>query len=254
LQSSVSVVAPESRAVGHYGVAVTRREAAFAERTPEGAARRSLPLTFLAGAAIGVLGGLIGLGGAEFRLPLLIGVFGFVALQAVILDKAMSLIVVLTALPARLLSIPFSEVAGHWSIIANLLAGSLVGAWLGATWATRMRSATLYRVLAVLLVLIAVALRPLQPGRQLRRPRSAAGSRPRDGGWVRRGHPAGRTAAGCRPGCRADPAAGRTADRLGVEGLAPPVTGVGASYLRVLPAARPAAAATSTASAAKVAG
>ena len=40
----------------------------------------------------------------------------------------------------------------------NLLAGSLVGAWVGATWATRMRSATLYRVLAVLLVMIAAAL------------------------------------------------------------------------------------------------
>jgi hypothetical protein len=49
-------------------------------------------------------------GGAEFRLPLLIGVFGFAALQAVILNKAMSLIVVLTALPARLFAIPFLEV------------------------------------------------------------------------------------------------------------------------------------------------
>ncbi|MFD3610870.1 hypothetical protein ACFWXA_22835 [Streptomyces atroolivaceus] len=33
----------------------------------------SAPLAFGAGAAIGVLGGMIGLGGAEFRLPLLIG-------------------------------------------------------------------------------------------------------------------------------------------------------------------------------------
>ena len=41
---------------------------------------------------------------------------------------------------------------------ANLLAGSLIGAWTGATWAIRMRSTTLYRVLAALLVLIAVAL------------------------------------------------------------------------------------------------
>ena len=40
----------------------------------------------------------------------------------------------------------------------NLLAGSLVGAWLGASWATRMLVATLYKVLAVLLVLIAAAL------------------------------------------------------------------------------------------------
>jgi hypothetical protein len=46
----------------------------------------SLWWAFAAGAAIGVL---IGLGGAEFRLPLLVGVFGFAALQAVILNKAM---------------------------------------------------------------------------------------------------------------------------------------------------------------------
>ena len=37
-------------------------------------ATQSLPSTFIAGALIGVLGGMIGLGGAEFRLPLLIGV------------------------------------------------------------------------------------------------------------------------------------------------------------------------------------
>ena len=55
-----------------------------------------MPWAFVAGAAVGVLGGLIGLGGAEFRLPLLIGVFGFAALAAVIMNKAMSLIVVLS--------------------------------------------------------------------------------------------------------------------------------------------------------------
>jgi uncharacterized membrane protein YfcA len=101
---------------------------------------------------------MIGLGGAEFRLPLLLGLFAFAALQAVILNKAMSLVVVLTALPARLVAVPLPELAAHWSVAVNLLAGSLVGAWLGAAWATRMRSATLYRVLAVLLVLIAAAL------------------------------------------------------------------------------------------------
>ena len=60
---------------------------------------RAWPVVFTVGALIGVLGGLIGLGGAEFRLPLLISVFGFAALQAVIMNKAMSLIVVLTAYP-----------------------------------------------------------------------------------------------------------------------------------------------------------
>ncbi|MEV4158256.1 sulfite exporter TauE/SafE family protein [Nocardia salmonicida] len=122
------------------------------------ARRDAVVLVFSAGAVIGVLGGLIGLGGAEFRLPLLIGLFGFAALHAVILNKAMSLIVVLTALPARLIALPYSEVSQHWTIAVNLLAGSLVGAWLGAGWATRMASRTLYRVLALLLVLIAAAL------------------------------------------------------------------------------------------------
>jgi uncharacterized membrane protein YfcA len=112
----------------------------------------------IAGAAVGLLGGLIGLGGAEFRLPLLIGLFGFAALQAVILNKAMSLVVVLTALPARLLTVPPGDIAEQWPVVLNLLAGSLLGAWLGASWAVRMRTATLYRVLAGMLILIAVAL------------------------------------------------------------------------------------------------
>ncbi|MGW1179244.1 sulfite exporter TauE/SafE family protein [Kitasatospora sp. NPDC002543] len=119
---------------------------------------RSMPLVFGAGTAIGVLGGMIGLGGAEFRLPLLIGLFGFAALSAVILNKAMSLVVVLTALPARLAAVPASQLAAHWPVAVNLLAGSLLGAWAGAGWAVRMRSATLYRVLAVLMVLMAAAL------------------------------------------------------------------------------------------------
>jgi len=119
---------------------------------------RSAPAAFAGGAVIGALGGLIGLGGAEFRLPLLIGMFRFQALQAVILNKAMSLIVVASALPFRSFAVPFSAVVAHWPIIVNLLAGSLVGAWCGASWATRLASHTLYRILAILLVLIAVVL------------------------------------------------------------------------------------------------
>jgi len=80
---------------------------------------------FGGGAIIGALGGLTGLGGAEFLLPLLIGEFRFAALQAVIL---------------------------------NLLAGSLLGAWFGAGWATRLASQMIYRVIAGLLLGIAVVL------------------------------------------------------------------------------------------------
>ncbi|WP_225769584.1 sulfite exporter TauE/SafE family protein [Inquilinus sp. Marseille-Q2685] len=120
--------------------------------------RRSLSAAFVGGGVIGTLGGLIGLGGAEFRLPLLIGIFRFVALEAVILNKAMSLVVVASALLFRTKAVPVEDVLAHWPVIVNLLAGSLVGAWFGAGWATRLRSETLYRVIAVLLVVIAVVL------------------------------------------------------------------------------------------------
>jgi len=66
--------------------------------------------------------------------------------------------VVATALPARLVAVPAAALAPHWMIVVNLMTSSLVGAHLGATWATKMVTRTLYRVLAVLLVLIAVAL------------------------------------------------------------------------------------------------
>lgn len=128
-------------------------------RDESGSSTKSNPIpAFGGGALIGALGGLIGLGGAEFRLPLLIGPFGFKALEAVILNKAMSLIVVASALPFRAATVPFGAIASHWSIIVNLLAGSLLGAWFGAGWATRLSSRNLYRVLAVLLIVIAGAL------------------------------------------------------------------------------------------------
>lgn len=115
-------------------------------------------LSFVSGAAIGLLGGLIGLGGAEFRLPVLISLFRFAALEAVILNKAMSLVVVASALPFRSGTISFGEVGAHWQIIFNLLAGSLIGAWVGAGWATRLGQEALYKVIAVLLVAIAILL------------------------------------------------------------------------------------------------
>jgi uncharacterized membrane protein YfcA len=119
---------------------------------------RREPLAFVTGAVIGTSGGLIGLGGAEFRLPLLISRFRFRGLEAVILNKAVSLVVVATALPFRTNNVSFAEVGAHWLAILNLLAGSLIGAWVGAGWATRLKSETLYRVIAVLLIAIAAIL------------------------------------------------------------------------------------------------
>jgi len=113
---------------------------------------------FGSGALIGTLGGLIGLGGAEFRLPLLIGPFGFAALEAVIVNKSISLIVVASALPFRMGTVPLHELAAHWNVILNLLAGSLLGAWFGAGWAIKLKTESFYKVIAVLLAAIALLL------------------------------------------------------------------------------------------------
>lgn len=71
--------------------------------------KQNMALTFVVGAIFGTLGGLIGLGGAEFRLPILIGLFGFAALPAVILNKSMSLVVVASALLFRTRVVPYGH-------------------------------------------------------------------------------------------------------------------------------------------------
>lgn len=63
-----------------------------------------------------------------------------------------------SALPFRSRAVPVEDVASQWPIILNLLVGSLLGAWIGASWATRLRSETLYRIIAILLVVIAAVL------------------------------------------------------------------------------------------------
>ena len=113
---------------------------------------------FAAGGVIGALGGLIGLGGAEFRLPLLKGAFRLPTLEAVIFNKAMSLLVVAAALLSRSGSIPWSEVFVHGNIILNLLAGSLLGAWFAAGKAIHLPEKVLNTTIMLLLVGLALLL------------------------------------------------------------------------------------------------
>lgn len=53
---------------------------------------------FLYAAPIALLGGLIGLGGAEFRLPVLAGALGYPARRAVPLNLLVSLVTIITSL------------------------------------------------------------------------------------------------------------------------------------------------------------
>lgn len=114
--------------------------------------------SFLTGVGIGSLGGLIGLGGAEFRLPILIAYFNFATLDAVILNKISSLVVVFFSLPFRSQSIPWENLYAFWNVIAIILAGSLAGAWVGAHYATKVGKRRLDFLIMVLLVGLALGM------------------------------------------------------------------------------------------------
>lgn len=113
---------------------------------------------FVAGGVIGTLGGLIGLGGAEFRLPVLVGKFHLPTLEAVILNKAMSLIVVASALIFRGAAVDYATLFDNIDIVLNLLLGSLVGAWFAAGVAVKLRTARLNQLILVLLVMLSIVM------------------------------------------------------------------------------------------------
>ena len=120
--------------------------------------RRKPFLSFLTGAVIGVLGGLIGLGGAEFRLPVLLTVFGYATLPAVVVNLVVSLVTVVFSFIFRLKTISLNVVAANLSVVANILAGSLIGSYFGARLAAYTAERALQRMVVVLLVMLSLLL------------------------------------------------------------------------------------------------
>lgn len=109
------------------------------------------------GGPIGMLGGLIGLGGAEFRLPVLVGPLGYPARQAVPLNLAISLATLASALAIRGTTAPLRSAAAAYPVI-GLIAGGIVGALVGPALFQRLSNERLERVLLWLLVGIGTAL------------------------------------------------------------------------------------------------
>jgi len=115
-------------------------------------------LAFVCGAAVGVLGGLIGLGGAEFRLPLLIGLFALAAHQAVRLNLLVSLATVSASVVARFGFASFPDLVGLAPEIAAVTAGAVAAAWFGTGLLARLGVSALTRTIAALLAVVSVLL------------------------------------------------------------------------------------------------
>jgi uncharacterized membrane protein YfcA len=113
---------------------------------------------FAAGTAVALLGGLIGLGGAEFRLPLLIAVFALYPHRAIRINLLVSLTTLATACVARLGFIYETDIASYRVEIIAMLVGGIAAAWIGAGLLSRIPKDRLMLVIASLLAAIAVLL------------------------------------------------------------------------------------------------
>lgn len=113
--------------------------AGVAAKTPRA---RSLHLAFAAGAVIGVLGGMIGLGGAEFRLPLLVGS----------LSLAVSLPTMLVAFARYSQDQSFQVLRANRSFVITMAAGSIAGTIIGGALLGIVPSLVLVPLLVLLLL------------------------------------------------------------------------------------------------------
>ena len=102
----------------------------------------------LAGACVGVLGGLLGLGGAEFRLPLLVALFGYALRDAIPLNLAVSFVAVVVAAPARWLLAGQAPVVSALPVALAMMLGGTLGAAVGTRWFSRLSDARLHGAVA----------------------------------------------------------------------------------------------------------
>lgn len=105
---------------------------------------------------IGALGGLVGLGGGEFRLPVLMYAIGFNAKSAIPLNLMTSLVTLAFSMLVRSRSISASAVLPFLPEIVGLAAGGILSAFYGAKAVQRLKSRYLVRTIAVLLGCIGI--------------------------------------------------------------------------------------------------
>ena len=118
---------------------------------------------------IGGLGGLIGLGGGEFRLPVLMHGIGYEARTAVPLNLLISLVTLAFAFAARSSAVALDGVVPFLPAAAGLLSGGMASAFYGTGLVRRLSDQRLVRLIAVLLaalglLLIGEAFLPFQAG------------------------------------------------------------------------------------------
>ena len=107
---------------------------------------------------IGGLAGLIGLGGGEFRLPVLTQLIGFSAKAAVPINLLISLVTLAFALVVRNHAVPLSGVEPHIPEMLGLAVGGVISAIFGARLVLKLSNRRLTLCMAVMLAALGVLL------------------------------------------------------------------------------------------------
>ena len=115
-------------------------------------------LAFAIGGPIGCLGGLIGLGGAEFRLPFLLKTFSKPAKKAVALNMLISLITVVSAIYFRMNNFDISIIVPQILLMVAIIVGSTTGAYFGIGMLTKISDTLFKKVLLILLLIMGLLL------------------------------------------------------------------------------------------------
>src|SRR5271169_1171935 len=116
---------------------------------------RTITIAFGCALLIGGIGGLIGLGGGEFRLPLLVGLIGFTARSAVPMNQILSLITLMTALLMRWHTGALVGVGGFAPAVVALGLGGMTAAWFAARLLSCVSN---HRLAAISILLMGIGL------------------------------------------------------------------------------------------------
>jgi uncharacterized membrane protein YfcA len=127
------------------------------QQSREGQSRR-VALNAFVGFIVGLAGGLVGLGGAELRLPYLAGTLRLPLKKAIPVNLAISLLTLLAALPARLHTLRTASLKPFLYETIALGLGAVVGAYAGVSGLRRLSPAALTRAVFALLLALGLVM------------------------------------------------------------------------------------------------
>jgi len=104
------------------------------------------------GFLMGIAAGLIGVGGGEFRIPILLYVLGLPIITAIAVNLLVGLLTVVVSFLRRFQLGLFNEHVVNVALVMSL--GSILGSYLGATLTGKIPEKPLKKALAILLVII----------------------------------------------------------------------------------------------------